>query len=188
MALLRSGQSGIDDMKHTKTMSGVPRNRSGRTRAARRHWHREFDRLGGVWCLPYRGDEFTGGKWNRAGDAILRLPEADLLSLSPKLSNSNPLGDQYESHNQRRINLPILRRLWTRYPARQMKFVVCGEEDLWEIHSLLEGLPHVKGEDIYLMPEGVVYPLPPSRQWVEAACRRLGWNYCSRLQIEQGLR
>lgn len=120
----------------------------------------------------------------------------DLMSLSPKLSNSTPTGDPRdpggawaERHERRRIDLAALQALIARSAAsdgrsRQFKFVVTGEQDLAEIDELLAGLKGWTPGEIYLMPEGTDVPDPASVRWVVETCIERGWRYGHRLHIE----
>lgn len=122
---------------------------------------------------------------------IDRVIPCDLLSLSPKLKNSDPTpgdprdpsGAWRERHRRRREDLTPLCALLDRYPSRQLKFVVAEQSDLPEIESLLDRLPAVAPADIMLMPEGVTPTGPVTEAWIRAACATRGWSYCPRLHI-----
>jgi 7-carboxy-7-deazaguanine synthase len=132
----------------------------------------------------------------------IRPPEdapADLMSISPKLTNSTPTASQASAggiepawagaggrHDTRRLNVPVLQSLLDDYPApgRQLKFVVSDGRDLAEIDSLLGQLHGWTNDDVMLMPEGVTVPTPKRRQELEAICTQRGWRYCPRLHIE----
>ena len=90
---------------------------------------------------------------------------------------------------------------WIRKYDFQMKFVVSGESDLKEIKDLLSRLetfvapPHrrFRGEEgppssfhrVLLMPEGIDARTLASRSpWLVEICKREGFRYCPRLQIE----
>lgn len=91
-----------------------------------------------------------------AGTAYLAA-KCDLMSISPKLSHSDPDEPVWrERHIQTRQDLSALRRLMSDYHF-QLKFVVRGdfaEADLAEIDTLLAELPACRPEQIFLMPEG----------------------------------
>ncbi|MEM7623183.1 MAG: 7-carboxy-7-deazaguanine synthase QueE [Planctomycetota bacterium] len=118
-----------------------------------------------------------------------------LMSLSPKLSNSTPTGDPRDPagtwasrHETRRIDLPSLQALLDRTSsgarAKQLKFVVTGEDDLAEIDTLLAQLDGIAPQDVFLMPEGTTVPDPAAVRWVAACCVARGWRYAHRLHIE----
>lgn len=134
-----------------------------------------------------------------AGTAI---PEGglacDLMSISPKLTNSTPREDDPRDpggawrvrHEERRLNIPVLQTLLDRCRdpsgafAGQLKFVVGDPVDLPEIESVLVLLRGWVPGDILLMPEGIAPPSPQRRAWVAQACLERGWRYCHRLHIE----
>lgn len=110
---------------------------------------------------------------------------ADLMSISPKLRNSLPLGDAWEArHEQARLNIPVLAELIRSY-THQLKFVVSENSDLGEIESLLEVLPPVAPERVLLMPEGTDRETLRNRmQLLVGPCMERGWRLAPRLHIE----
>lgn len=116
----------------------------------------------------------------------------DLMSISPKLASSAPReGDPRDPdgawrarHEARRLDTGVLQRLIDRFPQRQLKFVVCGPDDLAEIEGLLAKLRGWEAADVLLMPEGVVVPDAGRKAWLARACLDRGWRYCPRLHIE----
>lgn len=148
-----------------------------------------FDAVGGLCAgLRERGVHIT----IETAGTIHRSLACDLMSISPKLSNSTPSegdprdphGAWRERHERRRINPDVLRRLIDGHPHRQLKFVVAGESDLAEIESLLARLRGWDPADVLLMPEGVVAPSPHTQAWIVKACVQRGWRYCPRLHIQ----
>ncbi len=120
----------------------------------------------------------------------------DLMSISPKLSNSTPRGDPRDPggawadrHEARRIDPAVLQSLLDRAGpgsgrTRQIKFVVASPDDLGEIDDLLARLEGWRPEEIFLMPEGVVAPPADRRRFIVEACLGRGWRYGHRLHIE----
>lgn len=115
----------------------------------------------------------------------------DLMSISPKLSNSTPRDDPRDPgnvwsqrHEARRINITALQALVDDYPRRQLKFVVAAPADLAEIDALLLELRGLDPEQILLMPEGVRTPTQEQSGWIVDTCIRRGWRYCHRLHID----
>ncbi len=116
----------------------------------------------------------------------------DLMSISPKLSNSTPApgdprdpsGAWSDRHEERRVNLSALQSLLDDYSGRQLKFVVSHESDLAEIDELLARLTGWRAADVLLMPEGVSTPPPERTAWITRVCLQRGWRYCHRLHIE----
>jgi 7-carboxy-7-deazaguanine synthase len=111
----------------------------------------------------------------------------DLMSISPKLSNSVPYdragGKFAERHNNLRIQPEVLHKLVRNY-EHQLKFVVTAREDLDEIISLVEDLKTERNR-VVLMPEGVQSDILHDRsQWIVDACKYYGYRYSPRLHID----
>lgn len=113
-------------------------------------------------------------------------PEVDLMSLSPKLTNSTPGAESgwRERHESRRLQPGVLRTLLDAYPTHQLKFVVQRESDLFEIDGILSELPMVRAQDVLLMPEGVTPASEEQRAWIARVCQDRGFRYGHRLHIE----
>ncbi|MEM9411519.1 MAG: 7-carboxy-7-deazaguanine synthase QueE [Planctomycetota bacterium] len=119
---------------------------------------------------------------------IYRPVKCDLMSISPKLSNSTPslerAGEWSKRHEKNRINLDVLNRLIREYDY-QLKFVVASEPDCLELRELCDQLETVVSEKILLMPEGVVGDVLDSREkWITEMCDRYGYSYCPRMHIK----
>lgn len=120
---------------------------------------------------------------------IHRPAHADLLSISPKFSNSTPRttagGAADVRHERQRHNAPVLSRLMTDYTF-QLKFVVDEPDDLKEIEAFLQSVPGIAPRQVWLMPQGIdSETLATKAAWLEpeAICR--GYRYCPRLHIER---
>ena len=112
----------------------------------------------------------------------------DLASISPKLSNSTPPPERdpawAKKHEATRLQPEIISEWIRKYPF-QLKFVVSSELDLAEIKDLLSRLPPVPLHQILLMPEGIdVKTLATRSPWLVEICKREGFRFCPRLQIE----
>lgn len=115
----------------------------------------------------------------------------NLMSISPKLSNSTPVkgdardpgGKWHLLHEQRRFNPAALQALIDSFPLRQFKFVVTGPADLAEIDKLLDHLSGWQPHEIMLMPEGTTAPRREDSDYVVGECIRRNWRYCHRLHI-----
>jgi len=112
----------------------------------------------------------------------------DLASLSPKLSNSTPPPERdtawSKKHEATRLQPDVISE-WIRKYAFQLKFVVSSELDLAEIKHLLSRLPPVPLHQILLMPEGIdAQSLATRSPWLVDICKREGFHFCPRLQIE----
>ncbi len=120
---------------------------------------------------------------------IYREIDADLMSISPKLSNSAPPietpGNWHNRHETTRLNFGVLSQLINRYSV-QLKFVVSNLEiDLKEIEEILSQLPHIQPDRIMLMPEGRdSTQLWKSMRALVPIAMKKGWRICPRLQID----
>ena len=111
--------------------------------------------------------------------------EADLLSISPKLENSNPDIDDhhFKQHQRLRINQPVLRQFLDYYSC-QLKFVVEMEQDLVEIQQLQREM-QVPSSIIVLMPQGVTSDQIQDKQnWIVEICKKYGYRYSPRLHVD----
>ena len=112
----------------------------------------------------------------------------DLASLSPKLSNSTPPPERNpawaKKHEATRLQPSVISD-WIKNYDYQLKFVVSTEQDISEIKDLLSRLPPAPLHQILLMPEGIDTKTLASRSpWLIEVCKREGFRFCPRLQIE----
>ncbi len=121
---------------------------------------------------------------------IFRELSCDLMSISPKLSNSTPdesAGIGWaERHDATRLNFQVLSKLIESYKF-QLKFVVNPEigSDFDEIDSLFGKLPRVDKNRILLMAEGIDHEIQVRRQRLLAPiCLQRGWRLSPRLHVE----
>jgi 7-carboxy-7-deazaguanine synthase len=120
-----------------------------------------------------------------AGTVYRDLP-CDLMSISPKLSNSiPPYSDWRERHDKTRLDFGVLTRLVEGYNC-QLKFVIADQErDVPEIEAILSRLPSVSPDRILLMPEGTdSEALKRSLSALVPLSMKTGWRLCPRLHIE----
>ena len=118
---------------------------------------------------------------------IFRDLECDLMSISPKLGHSTPVGDPQweERHEELRLQPGVLRQLIESYPY-QLKFVVTGDPaEIIEIDSLLAQIGPVPPDHILLMPEGrdQASLWATAKKLVPTALER-NWRLAPRLQID----
>jgi 7-carboxy-7-deazaguanine synthase len=111
----------------------------------------------------------------------------DLMSISPKLSNSTPLfrdgGRWASNHDRLRYQPDVLRRLIKEYP-HQVKFVVCSPDDLGEIETMRQAL-QIEPEHIVLMPEGTNRDVVRERaMWIVEVCKQKGYRFSPRLHVD----
>lgn len=135
----------------------------------------------------------------------------NLISMSPKLSTSEPtedkLGinfnsDKYNLHKEKRINIPVIQSYIDScyyideydnvdYNFRkinkdfQLKFVVADISDIDEINSIITQLKGVLPTDIYLMPQGITTEeIKYITQQIIPICLKYGYCFTDRLHIQ----
>jgi 7-carboxy-7-deazaguanine synthase len=109
--------------------------------------------------------------------------EADLISMSPKLSNSTPEGNWKETHEERRLDFETM-EFWIENYDYQLKFVVCEEDDMDEIEDILGSLKDYDRDRVLLMPEGTDRDTLKERgEWIAEVCKERGYRYSPRLHI-----
>jgi 7-carboxy-7-deazaguanine synthase len=107
----------------------------------------------------------------------------DLMSISPKLSNSTPEGRFAAQHERLRIQPPVLAELMARYPY-QLKFVIARPEDLAEVRALVETLSADTAR-VILMPEGIDTECLRERgRWLAEICKEEGFRFSPRLHVD----
>ncbi|MEM6978531.1 MAG: 7-carboxy-7-deazaguanine synthase QueE [Planctomycetota bacterium] len=114
-------------------------------------------------------------------------PICDLLSLSPKLSNSTPDRSRHlkwaDRHESRRLPIDTMRQLIDRSDDHQVKFVVDTEDDFDEICSVIDALD-VAASHVWIMPQGVsVDRLDAAADFLLPWTRKHGFHYCDRMHI-----
>lgn len=127
---------------------------------------------------------------------VYRNVEADLMSISPKLSNSIPVGTSSEERHRKIMeDRSALKEIVAAFP-NQLKFVVTPdsdsnstgsdfERDLLEIDAILAGLENYPSGNVFLMPEGRSY----AELWARARklvpiCMDRGFRLAPRIQID----
>jgi 7-carboxy-7-deazaguanine synthase len=111
----------------------------------------------------------------------------DLMSISPKLSNSTPRerdqGRWVAQHDRLRYQPAVLKRLIREY-AYQLKFVVSSPQDLEEVTGIREELD-VPASNVVLMPEGIDREVLRDRAlWLAEICKAHGYRFSPRLHID----
>ncbi len=119
-----------------------------------------------------------------AGIAYIPDIPCDLMSISPKLSNSTPADPKLSKiHEDSRLDVAVLRELIDNYQY-QLKFVVDSEDDLSEIRQTIEEIGNVNPEKVMLMPQAATRDeLLAKSPAVADMCKRSGFTFCQRLQI-----
>jgi len=114
---------------------------------------------------------------------VFRPVACDLMSISPKLSNSTPDGPWAAQHDRLRIQPEVLAELMVRYPY-QLKFVIAQPGDMAEVRALLETL-RAERERVILMPEGIDRDVLRERSlWLAEICKDEGFRFSPRLHVE----
>jgi 7-carboxy-7-deazaguanine synthase len=113
----------------------------------------------------------------------------DLASLSPKLLNSAPDPLKHAAWRRKHEALrwrPEVVRAWLDAYPWQLKFVVTQPADVDEIEGMLAQLQRdVPRHKVLLMPEGITAATLRRRApWLSELCKRRGFRYAPRLQIE----
>jgi 7-carboxy-7-deazaguanine synthase len=107
----------------------------------------------------------------------------DLMSISPKLSNSTPEGVFRAQHERLRLQPEVLRRLLGAYDY-QLKFVIAREEDVEEARSIATEL-NAPPDKVILMPEGISADTLHSRGiWIAELCKKDGFRFSPRLHVD----
>jgi len=111
----------------------------------------------------------------------------DLMSISPKLSNSTPRerenGRWAAQHDRLRYQPDVLRQLITEFEY-QLKFVVSSPADLDEIEAIRSEI-EASPARIVLMPEGIQREVLASRSvWLAEVCKNTGYRFSPRLHID----
>ncbi len=119
----------------------------------------------------------------------LYLPvHCDLMSISPKQSNSTPSLQQdprwHHRHEQQRHRPQVVHRLTEEYDY-QLKFVIDAPEDCHEVEQYVDRLPGLQPDRILLMPQGHhAEELAARGAWLAPYCRQRGYVFCPRRQFE----
>jgi 7-carboxy-7-deazaguanine synthase len=119
----------------------------------------------------------------------LYLPVAcDLMSISPKLSNSAPNAAAYPKwrrrHEETRVAPEVIRRLVAEFDY-QFKFVVETPADVDEVLAYLDDQPEIDCQRVMLMPQARSGDEQERiAEWLQPFCVQSGLRYCPRKHIE----
>ncbi len=117
-----------------------------------------------------------------AGTVYLPDVACDLMSISPKLSNSTPEGPFRRQHERLRQQPDVLRKLMALCDY-QLKFVITGREDMAELLGLVAELG-APAEKVVLMPEGISSEVLNERGApVAEICKEHGYRFSPRLHV-----
>ncbi|MFH0988983.1 MAG: 7-carboxy-7-deazaguanine synthase QueE [bacterium] len=122
-------------------------------------------------------------------NATIFIPlRAQLISMSPKLSNSTPRGKFERSHERYRLRPDVISQYLELYRPPdanvQFKFVIDSENDLIEVERLAQQAS-IPLENILLMPQAREQDeLREKTEWLKTLCQRRGYRLSPRLHIE----
>ena len=119
---------------------------------------------------------------------IFKPVSCDLVSMSPKLSNSTPWQKQNgrfaAMHEQHRLNFNVVQQFIDGYDY-QLKFVVESEQDFAEVRQVLDGLRNVDTTRVLIMAQARNRrQLHQKSRWIVELCKKFGYGYSPRLHIE----
>ena len=119
-----------------------------------------------------------------AGIAFIPEMPSDLMSISPKLSNSTPENPKLAAiHEHSRLDIAVLAELIKNYEY-QLKFVMDSQADLQEIQQTIQEIGNVDLKNVMLMPQaGTRDELLAKSPMVADICKRTGFVFCQRLQV-----
>jgi len=119
-----------------------------------------------------------------AGIAYIADLPCNLMSISPKLSNSAPVDAKaYAAHEDSRLDIAVLQELVDNYEY-QFKFVIDSQEDLPEIQQTIEQIGNVNPEKVMLMPQAAKRDeLLAKSPMVAKMCKQTGYAFSQRLQV-----
>ena len=119
-----------------------------------------------------------------AGIAFVPDLPCDLMSISPKLSNSTPTDPELAAiHEDSRLDIAVLRELIDNYEY-QLKFVVDSETDMPEIQQTLKEIGNVNLAKVMLMPMAATRDeLLVKSPMVAELCKKTGFTFCQRLHV-----
>ena len=135
-----------------------------------------------TWELRERGHVIT----IETAGTIDRPVFADLMSISPKRSNSDPAaGNRWRERHQSRQHAPeVIERFLSDYDC-QLKFVIDLPSDLDDLRTYLQQFPQISPDQVWLMPQGIdTEALRSKKTWLEPAAHAAGYHFCPRLHIE----
>ena len=112
----------------------------------------------------------------------------DLMSISPKLSNSTPppeCNPRWTWRHEANRHCPnVVNRLIAKYDY-QIKFVIDTPADCQEAESYLTSMPQIDRSRVMLMPQGTdPAELASKNQWLEPYCANHGFIFCPRRHVE----
>ncbi len=119
-----------------------------------------------------------------AGIAYIPDMPCDLMSISPKLSNSVPDDAKLAAiHKNSKLDIAVLGELIDNHNY-QLKFVVDSVNDLSEIQELLDKIGNIDTEKVMLMPQAATRDeLLTKSPMVADLCKQTGFAFSQRIQV-----
>ena len=119
-----------------------------------------------------------------AGIVFLTNLACDLMSISPKLSNSfSKAGKPNSDYKYKGPDISVLKKL-IKHCDYQLKFVVDSPDDIDEIIDTIKKIGVVKYEKVLLMPQAATRDeLLSKAQMVADLCKHTGFTFSQRLQV-----
>jgi len=119
-----------------------------------------------------------------AGIAYIPDMPCDLMSISPKLSNSMPDDEKLATtHKDLKLDLAVLEELIDHYNY-QLKLVVDSVNDLVEIQELLDKVGNIDISKVMLMPQAATRDELLAKSTIVAdMCKLVGFAFSHRLQV-----
>jgi 7-carboxy-7-deazaguanine synthase len=117
---------------------------------------------------------------------IFKPVKADLISLSPKLSNSTPGNETgwAQRHDQLRHQPLVVNQFLENYDC-QFKFVIDRPEDVEEVRQYLSVYEDINLDRVFLMPQATdAATLTEKGRWIAELCKRHGFRLGPRLHID----
>lgn len=117
---------------------------------------------------------------------VFKPVRADLISLSPKLSNSTPGVETgwVERHDETRSQPGVVGQFLRDYEC-QFKFVIDQPGDVDEVKQYLRQLGRINPERVFLMPQATdAATLAEKGRWIAERCKQEGFRLGPRLHID----
>jgi 7-carboxy-7-deazaguanine synthase len=114
---------------------------------------------------------------------VFKPVACDLMSISPKLSNSTPEGQWAAQHERLRLQPKVLARLMEEYEY-QLKFVIANPGDVEEARTVARRL-EAPPNRVILMPEGKDPATLHERSlWLAEICKAENFRFSPRLHVD----
>lgn len=116
---------------------------------------------------------------------LYRPLKADLISLSPKLSNSTPAESPWNQRHDQMRHAPTVIEQFRALSTCQWKFVIDQPDDLAEVEEYVSTM-QVPAEEVWLMPQSrTPEEVHEKTAWLKGEAESRGWQLSPRLHIEQ---